>query len=163
MIEFVKSDPEEIFAEMKTEAEAILGRTLAPADPINILGKWMAAIVAHERVLQNISLNRNILKFADGVYLDHLADNFHDCARMQATSAICTIEFTLAEGRMGATIIPAGVRITTEESTVFFETLEAVTVAEEKTTATVMFQREKKQHCNGRGGPGASQSLLRMY
>lgn len=136
MLNFVETDPEKIVNEMVATFEAAAGRKLAPADPYKVFIMWAANIIVQERVLINIAANRNIPQFADGKYLDALADLFHDTKRIRPTAAVVTMQFNISEARESVLIIPKGTRVTADNE-IFFATDENLIIEAGQTSGTV--------------------------
>ena len=118
MIEFVKTDIEELDLEIVSTVEELLGRKLGRADPLRIFLRGIELILIQTRELINFVGNQNLLAFSSGEYLDRLGD-FYGVKRLPASKATTTVEVELSTARQQATIINAGTRITAD-SKVFF-------------------------------------------
>ena len=127
-IDFVETDTDTIKDSLIQAYEVITGRTLYPADPIRIFILWTADIVAQERVLINESAKQNVLRFAEGDYLDSLAEIFRDAERLEPQAATTTLRFTISVAQTSQIIVPIGTRATVD-GTIVFETTEAGTIA----------------------------------
>ena len=66
-------------------------------------------------------------RYAEGEYLDSLAELFKDVCRLEPEAARTTIRFTLSVERDTATVIPAGTRLSAGEEIVF-ATVDALTI-----------------------------------
>lgn len=96
--------------------------TLYPGDPRRLL----LLTVAEELVLQRYNIDfaakQNLLAYAQGWYLDHLAVHV-GVERLPAQPAKSTFEFTLSIAHAGVQIIPQGTRIT-PDGVLYFMTTE---------------------------------------
>ena len=122
--QFVPTDPEEVVAELIALHEDIFGTTVQPASPDRLFIQCVAAIIIHERMINNYTGNQNIPSRAEGKNLDALAELTHSKARPAAKAAICTIRFSISEAQKSAVLIPKGTRITDASKTLVWETLE---------------------------------------
>lgn len=107
-VEFVETDTATIVNELTTAYEEQFGRTLYPADPIRQLILWFASILSQERSLLNIAAKRNLPRYAQGGYLDSLAEIFYSIQRQEAESAVTMLRFTLSQEQEEDITIPAG-------------------------------------------------------
>ena len=85
----------------------------------------MLAIILNQRALINISANRNLVAFADGIYLDRLGD-LVGVERLPATAATCSVQIKISAPRETSTTIKKGTRITADNQ-IFFRLDEDVT------------------------------------
>jgi phage-related baseplate assembly protein len=107
----VTTDAEQIKNEMIASFESHAGRKLYPADPWYLKLMWFADIIIQERVLTNHAALMNLLRYAEGEYLDALCEVFFDTKRLQATAAKTTLRFGLSETKANAQTILAGTRV----------------------------------------------------
>lgn len=84
---------------------------------------WVADIIVQERALINWSARQNVPRYAEGEYLDSLAELFKDVERLKPQPAKTTFRFWLSMKQEGAQIIPAGTRVTVDGE-ITFATLE---------------------------------------
>lgn len=75
-ISYVETDTETIVNALIQGYEKIAGRTLYPADPARLFILWVADIIVQERVNIDFSAKQNIPRYAEGEYLDSLAELF---------------------------------------------------------------------------------------
>lgn len=136
-VEFVETDTEKIAEELVGQYEAAYGRALYPADPVNQLIMWFASILAQERSIMNITAKRNLPRYAEGEYLDSLAEIFYGVTRQEATPASCTMRFTLSESTERGVTIPAETEVTADGEVVF-QTIEELNIQPGETTGEVM-------------------------
>ena len=122
-VTFVETDTEEIKTALVQGYEAITGRKLYPADPMRFFILWVADIIVQERALINWSARQNVPRFAEGEYLDSLAELFKDVERLKPQPAKTTFRFWLSMKQEGAHTIPAGTRVTVDGE-ITFATLE---------------------------------------
>ena len=124
--DFIERNGETILAETKAEFEALLGRTIYPAQAEHLI---LNGIVARELlILEKIqrAMEQMLLDFSAAPALDYLAALI-GVTRLPASGATCTVEFTLVDGH-GGVIIPSGTRIGTVDGRVVFVTQDDTTV-----------------------------------
>lgn len=126
-ISFVETDTEAIKNALIRSYEIFTGRTLYPADPARLFVLWVADIIVQERVNIDFSAKQNVPRYAEGEYLDSLAELFKDAYRLEPEKAKTTLKFTLSIKLEVATVIPAGTRVTADGEIVF-ATLESLTI-----------------------------------
>lgn len=126
-ISFVDTDTETLVNALIRSYERFTGRTLYPADPTRLFLLWIADIIIQERVNIDFSAKQNLPRYAEGEYLDSLAEIFKDTYRLESEAARTTIRFTLSMKLDAATIIPAGTRVTAGEE-IIFSTLDVLTI-----------------------------------
>ena len=136
-VEFVETDTEALVNEVQALFEEEYGRALHPADPLNQLIMWFCSILAHERSLMNIAAKRNLPRYAEGDYLDSLAEIFYGITRQDATPAACTLRFTLSEAQERDISIPAETEVS-PDGEVVFSTIEELTIAAGDLTGEVV-------------------------
>lgn len=118
-ISFVDTDTETLVNALIRSYERFTGRTLYPADPARLFILWIADIIIQERVNIDFSAKQNLPRYAEGEYLDSLAELFKDVYRLGPEAARTKIKFTLSMERETATVIPAGTRLSAGEEIVF--------------------------------------------
>jgi phage-related baseplate assembly protein len=121
-INFVETDTDTIKDSLIQAYELITGRTLYPADPIRIFILWVADIIAQERVLINESAKQNVPRYAEGEYLDSLAEIFKDVERLAPQAATTTLRFTISAAQASQIIVPLGTRATVDGEIIFATT-----------------------------------------
>lgn len=126
-ISFVETDTETLVNALIRSYEKFTGRTLYPADPARLFILWIADIIIQERVNIDFSAKQNLPRYAEGEYLDSIAEIFKDAYRLEPTAARTTFRFTLSIERDTATVIPAGTRLSAGEE-ILFSTLDALTI-----------------------------------
>lgn len=126
-IHFVDTDTNTVVNALIQSYEAFTGRTLYPADPARLFILWVADIIIQERVNIDFSARQNVPRYAEGEYLDSLAELFKDAYRLEPEKAKTTLRFTLSIPLEVATIIPAGTRVTVDGE-IIFQTTQALTI-----------------------------------
>lgn len=126
-IHFVDTDTNTVVNALIQSYEAFTGRTLYPADPARLFILWVADIIIQERVNIDFSARQNVPRYAEGEYLDSLAELFKDAYRLEPKKAKTTLRFTLSIPLEVATIVPAGTRVTVDGE-IIFQTLQALTI-----------------------------------
>lgn len=118
-IDFVETDAEEILSSMVMMFEEITGRTLYPASPEKLFISWCASVIIQQRVLINETAKKNVPRYADGEYLDSLAELFRDVQRLEASSASATFRCYISEPQQQSVFIPQGTRVTADGDIIF--------------------------------------------
>lgn len=126
-IHFVDTDTNTLVNALIQSYEAFTGRTLYPADPARLFILWVADIIIQERVNIDFSARQNVPRYAEGEYLDSLAELFKDAYRLEPEKAKTTLRFTLSIPLEVATIVPAGTRVTVDGE-IIFQTMKALTI-----------------------------------
>lgn len=126
-IEFVDTDTERLVNALIQSYEMFTGRTLYKADPVRLFILWIADIIIQERVLIDFSAKQNLPRYAEGKYLDSLAELFKDVFRLEPKKARTTLRFTLSMALAVTTTIPAGTRATVDGE-IIFATLDPLTI-----------------------------------
>lgn len=126
-IHFVDTETNTVVNALIQSYEAFTGRTLYPADPARLFILWVADIIIQERVNIDFSARQNVPRYAEGEYLDSLAELFKDAYRLEPEKAKTTLRFTLSIPLEVATIIPAGTRVTVDGE-IIFQTTQALTI-----------------------------------
>ena len=126
-IHFVDTDTNTVVNALIQSYEAFTGRTLYPADPARLFILWVADIIIQERVNIDFSARQNVPRYAEGEYLDSLAELFKDAYRLEPEKAKTTLRFTLSIPLEVATIVPAGTRVTVDGE-IIFQTLQVLTI-----------------------------------
>ena len=126
-IHFVDTDTNAVVNALIQSYEAFTGRTLYPADPARLFILWVADIIIQERVNIDFSARQNVPRYAEGEYLDSLAELFKDAYRLEPERAKTTLRFTLSVPLEVATIVPAGTRVTVDGE-IIFQTTQALTI-----------------------------------
>ena len=126
-ISFVDTNTETLVNNLVTAYEAFTGRTLYPADPAKVFIMWIADIIMQERIIINESAKQNVPRYAQGDYLDSLAEIFKDTERLQAQPATTTLRFYISAVQPSAQVVPIGTRATIDGE-ITFETTETATI-----------------------------------
>lgn len=126
-IHFVDTDTETLVNELIRSYEEYTGRTLYPADPMRVVILWMASAMIQERVNLDFSARQNVPRYAEGEFLDSLAEIFKDTYRLPPEKAKTTLRYTLSTALTSGTIIPGGTRATVD-GTIIFQTMEPLAI-----------------------------------
>lgn len=126
-IRFVDTNTETLVNGLIMSYEKFTGRTLYPADPARLFIDWIADIILQERIIINESAKQNVPRYAEGDYLDSLAEIFKDTERLQAAPAETVLRFYISAAQPSAQTIPKGTRATIGGE-ITFETTEAATI-----------------------------------
>lgn len=124
-ISFVNTDTDTLVNALVKSYEKFTGRTLYPADPVQKFILWIADIMIQERILIDESAKQNVPRYAQGVYLDSLAEIFKDAYRLQPQAAATTFRFYLSTALPYQYLIPIGTRVAVDGNIVF-ETTETL-------------------------------------
>lgn len=108
-ISFIDSNAADVESSVITQYETAAGRTLAPGDPVRLFLETIAAVIVQQREVINFAAKQNLLAYATGNYLDHLAAHL-GVTRLPASAAQTTLRFTLSAAQSFAVLIPAGTR-----------------------------------------------------
>ena len=123
-ISFVNTDTDTLVNALVKSYEKFTGRTLYPADPVQKFILWIADIMIQERILIDESAKQNVPRYAQGVYLDSLAEIFKDAYRLQPQAAATTFRFYLSTALPYQHLIPIGTRVAV--GNIVFETTETL-------------------------------------
>ncbi|MCL2636973.1 MAG: baseplate J/gp47 family protein [Oscillospiraceae bacterium] len=126
-VNFVDINTETLLNAVISAAEVFLDRTLFPADPVRQLLTWLVDIIVHERVLIDTAAKQNLARYAEGDYLDSLADMFRDVQRLQPQAARTTLRFFISAQQNSAVTIEAGTRVSVNGE-ITFATTETATI-----------------------------------
>lgn len=111
-ISFIDNKNAEQFTDTLIRAyEAITKRTLYPADPVRLFILWIADVLIQQRIQIDFSAKQNVPRFAQGSYLDSLAENFRDVYRLAPTPAKTTLRFTLSQKLTSTKVISSNTRV----------------------------------------------------
>lgn len=126
-ISFVDTDTERLVNSLILSYEIITGRKLYPADPARLFILWIADIITQERVIIDESAKQNVPRYAEGDYLDSLAEIFKDTERLPPRAATTTLRFYLSEPQESAQTVRKGTRATVDGE-ITFATSETLTI-----------------------------------
>lgn len=126
--QFISTDTAEIEALGKAAYERICGVPVRDASPERLFIAWYTAMLLHNRVETNWTGNQNIPSRAEGKNLDALGELFYTHDRPQATTAYCTVRFTISQAQSTTIIVPSGTRVTDAGNELIWETREDAVV-----------------------------------
>ena len=114
---------------------------IGEADPLNLLMKAFCAMEYQTMQYADAKGRMEMLKTSTGDALDALAA-LVGLTRKEANRATATVRFTLSEAQSGATAIPTGTRVKTEDGK-YFNTVEYGEIATGETYTDVVVQAEE--------------------
>ena len=114
---------------------------IGEADPLNLLMKAFCAMEYQTMQYADAKGRMEMLKTSTGDALDALAA-LVGLTRKEANRATTTVRFTLSEAQNGATAIPTGTRVKTEDGK-YFNTVEYGEIAAGETYTDVVVQAEE--------------------
>lgn len=144
-IEFLETDTETIESNMIALFEYMRqqqqqpGETpykVYPASPERLFIAWVAAIIVQQRILINETAKKNVPRYAEGEYLDSLAELFKDIKRLPASPASAIFRFYISTAVQQAVIIPQGTRISFD-GVLIFQTVKSIEIPAGSTYADV--------------------------
>lgn len=158
---FAVTDPSIIMAEVVSDFEAMTGRKIYPAQPEYIICSCLAYHKSLAMARVNEAGKAVLVDFAAAPVLDYLAAMF-DIQRLDASSAVCTIRFTLVDGHSQVTI-PLGTRVASTDGLVIFETTEDATVIVGVNTVDILCECQTAGVIGNNYGVGAISVLQDVY
>ena len=135
--QFISTDTAQIEALGKEAYERICGVPVRDASPERLFIAWYTAMILSARVDTNWTGNQNIPSRAEGKNLDALGELFYTHDRPTATTAFCTVRFTISEAQESAILVPAGTRVTDSGNELVWETREDAVIGIGETWADV--------------------------
>ena len=127
-IEFVETDVETIensmiaLFEMMYEEMTGKKKKVYPASPERLFIAWAANIVVQQRILINETAKKNVPRYAEGEYLDSLAELFKDLERLPASPAIAIFRCYISAAQQQSVIVKQGTRINFDGNIIFATT-----------------------------------------
>lgn len=155
-VDFVETDTAAMIAEAEAAFESEFGRKLHPADPERLRLLWYLSITSQTRSMINVAAKRNLPRYADGEFLDSLAELFYGVQRQAAIPATTVLEFSLSMMQDVDIIVPEGTEVTTEGGEIVFTTVDDLTIQAGMLTGSVAAECET----DGTGGNGYEAGLL---
>lgn len=144
-IEFIETDTETIESNLIALYEYMMkeyGREdykVYPASPERVFIAWCAAVIIQQRILINETAKKNVPRYAEGEYLDSLAELFKDIERLPATPAVTTFRCYISAAQPQSVIVTKGTRITFDGE-ITFETMEELEITAGSTYGDVAGQ-----------------------
>lgn len=133
-IKFLETDTEIIESNMIALYEYLMKEEykredykMQPASPERVFIAWCAAIVVQQRILIEETAKKNVPRYAEGEYLDSLAELFKDIERLPETPAVATFRCYISAAQNQSVIVPKGTRITFDGE-ITFETVEELEI-----------------------------------
>lgn len=109
-VNFVEIDAAVIKSKIIRKYETLAGRTLALGDPVRLLLETVAALFVQFYNKLNYTGRMNLLYYAEGDFLDHLAA-IVDTTRLPAEAATTHLLITLSAARSFAVTVAKGTRV----------------------------------------------------
>ncbi len=134
-LELIKVDVEAKKTEYINAFETKSGRTLGTADPARLFMITLAGVVSGLEVSVNDTFAQNFIEYARGGNLDEKGRDILT-ERLDASSAVTTLQFTLSAALSFAVVIPTGTRATAGDMYVF-ATDKQLTIPAGSVTGTV--------------------------
>ena len=131
---------------------------IGEADPLNLLMKAFCAMEYQTMQYADAKGRMEMLKTSTGDALDALAA-LVGLTRKEANRATATVRFTLSEAQSGATAIPTGTRVKSEDGK-YFNTVEYGEIAAGETYTDVVVQAERPERTATAFCPAASRYWL---
>lgn len=125
MLKFVENNSEKIIENLVSSFEAALGETYQKSDERSLFLYQLAQVVVSINSSINDAGNQVLLRYARGQALDDLGDLL-GVYRLPATSASCTMKFTLSAEQSTRVTIPKGTRVTPDGKIYFATTSDLV-------------------------------------
>lgn len=110
-INFIETDPQELYNDFIEILEAGVNEPLYPGDERRITGEALIYVIIAAYNTMNDACRQRLLRHARGTVLDALGEN-RDVWRISPTAATTTLRFGVAEPVASNIIIPAGLRVT---------------------------------------------------
>ena len=120
-ISFAEEDPSVIEQQIVTDCEAIIGRTLYPADPLRLFLSALAYRCAVQNAVINLAGRQGLLAYATGGHLDHLGALLNE-ERLASSPSRVMIRYAVNNALDFAVVIPSGSRVATRDGSVIFAT-----------------------------------------
>ena len=160
--QFVDTSVDALVSLLIASYERLSGQTVQPASPERLLIQWVASILTHERVLNNVTGNQNIPSRAEGENLDALAELMYLPRRPQAQAAGCMQRFHISEPQKSAILVPKGTRVTSPGGLIW-ETVEDVYIKSGETFADVQIRCQTVGAAGNGYTPGQLNTLIDIY
>lgn len=167
-IHFLETDTETILSSMIALYEYMVkesGREdyqCYPGSPEAVFIAWCASIVVQQRILIEDTAKKNVPRYAQGEYLDNLAELFKDLERLPATPAVATFRCYISEAQPQSVIVPKGTRITFDGE-ITFETVKELEIKSGNTYGDVTGQCQTAGTIGNGLAPGQVKEIVDLY
>ncbi len=121
--------------------ENLSGRTLQRSDPVKLFLESIILIIIQQRNLIDFSAKQNLLAYSSGSYLDHLGALL-GVTRLEASAAVCTVQFELAGVKEFNVLIPKGTRLS--HGNFIFETVDTLEITAGELLGVVIAECQTK-------------------
>lgn len=137
-VNFTDTDVKTIERQIIDDYQRIAKTVLYPGDPIRLFLTTLAYRIAHERSIYNIAAKQTLLRYANGLHLDHIGAMLATYRRRESFAA-CIVEFSINQSLEFDVIVPAKTRVTSDGSAIF-ETLDEIKINAGEVSASVSVQ-----------------------
>lgn len=137
-VDFVETDPQATINNIIGTYEELTGEQLAKADPRRLFLLSVAYVIIQQRQQIDAAGKSTLLYYAKEGFLDHLG-LMRQTPRLEAAGAFTDQRFTLSAPQASPIGIPQGTRVTAD-GTLFWRTIEPVTIAAGDTHVDVRVQ-----------------------
>ena len=167
-IQFVETDVETIINSMialyELMYEEMTGKKkkVYPASPERLFISWCAEIVVQQRVLIEETAKKNVPRYAEGEYLDSLAELFHDIERLPAEPARATFRCCISEPQQQSVYVPGGTRITFDGE-ITFAALEELEITAGQSYGDVVAECQTAGTVGNDLAPGQVTEIVDVY
>ncbi|MDD3139622.1 MAG: baseplate J/gp47 family protein [Lachnospiraceae bacterium] len=117
-IKFIETDSSELYSDIISKLEQAVGEPLYPGDERRIFGEGLVMLVVGIFNTVNEAAKAKMLKYASGIVLDALGERTNTI-RIEATSAVTTMRFSIVSPISNNIIIPVGTRVTPDNEIYF--------------------------------------------
>ena len=124
---FIETDQQAVLESCIREYEELTGRTLYPAQSERLLINLIAYREHLVRVGIQEAAKQNLVRYAQAPMLDMLGE-LVGVTRLSEEAAACPVRFSVKAALATDLVIPAGVKIYSQDGAFRFDTLEAVTL-----------------------------------
>ena len=137
-VDFTDTDAKKIERQIIDDYQRIAKTVLYPGDPIRLFLTTLAYRISHERSIYNIAAQQTLLRYANGLHLDHIGAMLATYRRQESFSG-CIVEFSINQTLGFDVVVPAGTRVTSD-GTAVFETLAEIKILAGELSASVNVQ-----------------------
>lgn len=168
-IDFVETDTEliesSLIALYEQFVQQVPGRErykVYPASPERLFISWIASIIVQQRVVINETAKKNVLRYADGEYLDSLAELFKGEQRLPASPASAIFRFYISQAQSQSVVIPQGTRISFD-GVLIFETTKTLDIKAGSTYGDVEAVCQQPGNVGNNIAPGQIKEVVDLY